>query len=124
MSETPQFDKSFLRNWTSHEYCYLSTVGRRTGKWHTIEIWFVVDEASIWLFTEPDGNTDWVRNLRREPRVKVRLGDMEVESLAEVVELSPDAPVRQAIAERYQHADDNLEGWAKTALVVRLTTNL
>lgn len=107
--------------WKSHLYCYLTTVGRVTGKPHTIEIWFVVHDGSAWLFTEPDGGTDWVRNLRREPRVKLRVGDNQCGARAEVVELSPDAPVRSDVADRYRSSDDGLHEWARGALVVRVT---
>ncbi|MFM8856225.1 MAG: nitroreductase family deazaflavin-dependent oxidoreductase [Actinomycetota bacterium] len=117
-------DRSFVSNWSSHQFCYLTTIGRRTGNPHTIEIWFVVEGGSIWLFTEPDGWADWVRNLRREPRVTLRLGEMEVEATAEVIEVGADASVRQAIAERYQGSDDNLDHWARGALAVRVTPNL
>lgn len=110
-----------LRDWVHHQYCYLTTSGRVTGRPHTIEIWFVVHEGSAWLFTEPDGATDWVRNLRVQPRVKLRVGDKESSARAEIFELSPDAPVRRAVAERYRSTDSGLDEWARGALVVRVT---
>ena len=110
-----------LHDWGHHQYCYLTTSGRVTGKPHTIEIWFVVHEGSAWLFTEPDGATDWVRNLRRQPRVTLRVGDQHCSARAEVVELSPDALVRRAVAERYRSTDSGLDEWARDALVVRVT---
>lgn len=114
-------DHSFFSNWIVHQYCYLTTVGRRTGNPHTIEIWFVVEGGSAWLFTDSDGGADWLHNLRQEPRVKLRLGEMEVEARAEVVEIGTDAPVRRAVADRYQGSDDHLDEWARGALVVRVT---
>lgn len=113
---SPLFD-----DWDRHQYCYLTTVGRVSGRAHTIEIWFVVDEGSAWLLTEPDGGTDWVKNLRREPRVRLRVADAEVEATAEVVDLAPDAPVRRTLADRYRHTDDDLDAWAAGALAVRVT---
>ena len=110
-----------LDGWERHEYCYLTTVGRVTGRPHTIEIWFVAHEGSAWLLTEPDGRTDWVRNLRREPRVRLRLGEVEADAAAVVVELPPDAAVRNALAARYRHTDAGLDAWAAGALAVRVT---
>lgn len=112
---------SIFRDWDSHQYCYLTTVGRATRKPHTIEIWFVEHQGSAWLFTEPDGSTDWVRNLRRQPQVTLRVGDKQCSARAEVVELSPEAPVRRAVAERYRSTDSGLDEWARDALVVRVT---
>lgn len=110
-----------LTGWEQHQYCYLTTVGRVSGRPHTIEIWFVVHEGSVWLLTEPDGGTDWVRNLRREPRVGLRLGAVESDARAEVVDVAPDAPVRGALAGRYAGQGDDLDAWAAGALAVRVT---
>lgn len=108
-------------DWESHQYCYLTTIGRVTGKPHTIEIWFVELEGSAWLLTEPDGATDWVRNLRRQPRVTLRVGDKECSARAHVVELPSDSSVRRAVFERYRSIDSELDEWASSALVVRVT---
>ena len=116
MTSVPVFD-----DWARHQYCYLTTVGRVTGRPHTIEIWYVVHDGSAWLFTEPDGGTDWVRNLRREPRVMLRVGPVEVVARASVVEVPEDANVRRAVADRYKSTDDGLDDWARGALVVCVT---
>jgi deazaflavin-dependent oxidoreductase (nitroreductase family) len=107
--------------WEQDPYCYLTTVGRVSGRPHTIEIWFVVEAGSAWLLTEPDGGTDWVRNLRREPQVRLRVGAVEVDALAAVVDLPAHADVRRALADRYRHTDDDLDAWAAGALAVRVT---
>jgi len=110
-----------LDDWEGHLYCYLTTVGRVTGRPHTIEIWFVAADGHLWLLTEPDGRADWVRNLQRQPQVTVKVGENTVPALAGVVDVPPDAPVRRALAVRYGHADDDLAAWAGAALVVRVT---
>jgi len=107
--------------WEQHPYCYLTTVGRVSGRPHTIEIWFVVEAGSAWLLTEPDGGTDWVRNLRRAPQVRLRVGAVEVDATATVVDLPAQAAVRRALAERYRSTDDDLDAWAAGALAVRVT---
>ena len=114
-------ERHTLENWQEHEYCYLTTVGRVTGKPHTIEIWFHCDESNVWLFTEPSGKADWVLNLRKQPSVKLRLGEREVDATAEVIALPQDAIERSKIAERYRKVEDGLEAWASSALVVRVT---
>ena len=115
---------SVFDDWHHHQYCYLTTVGRVSGQPHTIEIWFVVNDDCVWLFAESDGRTDWVRNLRREPKVTIRIGEMEVSANAEVVDVQPNAFVRQKLAERYRGNDDDLTEWASSALVVRVTPAL
>ena len=34
----------------AEQYCYLTTIGRRTGKAHTIEIWFAAVGDTIYLY--------------------------------------------------------------------------
>ena len=31
------------------DFCYLTTVGRRSGKRHTIEIWFARENGALYL---------------------------------------------------------------------------
>ena len=52
-------------------FCYLTTRGRRTGRPHTIEIWFVVIEASAYLMAGGRDRADWVRNLMADPAVSL-----------------------------------------------------
>lgn len=113
--------ESVFDDWQHHQYCYLATIGRVSGRQHTIEIWFVVKDGHAWLFTESDGRTDWVRNLQREPQVMLRVGEKSVKAHAEVVDVELDAVVRQQLAERYRSADEDLDEWVSSALVVRVT---
>src|SRR5258705_379928 len=83
--------------------------GRRTGKAHRIEIWFVVDDGSAWLLTERSPETDWVANLRADPEVTLEIGDdSRSAARAEVVEIDRGNRVRVALAERYAPGDREL----------------
>jgi|SRR6266850_2697559 len=53
----PEFDA--LRH---ENMLYLTTVGRKTGKPRTIEIWFVSYEERIYLLAEHGLKAQWVRN--------------------------------------------------------------
>ena len=52
---------------------YLTTVGRSTGLPREIEIWFVVWCGRLYLFAETREAAGWVRNIRRNPEVTVRI---------------------------------------------------
>ncbi len=54
-------------------FCYVTTTGRRSGKPHTIENWFAVEDESVYLLSGSGDHADWVRNLIAEPRVRLRL---------------------------------------------------
>jgi deazaflavin-dependent oxidoreductase (nitroreductase family) len=72
------------------DFCYLTTRGRVTGRPHEIEIWFALDGATLYLLAGAGDRSDWVRNLRADPTVTVRVGDTTYAATARVVE--PDAP--------------------------------
>src|SRR5258706_11262979 len=55
------------------ECCDVTTVGRRSGKAHEIEIWFGVIGDTMYLISGNGPNSDWYRNALAEPRVSVRL---------------------------------------------------
>jgi deazaflavin-dependent oxidoreductase (nitroreductase family) len=67
------------------ECCDLTTVGRRTGRAHVIEIWFGVVHGEICLISGNGPTADWFRNLLAEPRVEVRIDSVVVTGRARPV---------------------------------------
>jgi len=70
------------------DFCYLTTRGRVTGNRHEIEIWFALDTAqptTLFLMAGGGDGSDWVRNLRAEPAVTVRVGDTTYSARARVI---------------------------------------
>src|SRR5439155_25676863 len=49
-----------------HDFAYLTTFGRRTGKAHTVEIWFGLDDGRVYILSGGGDRADWVRNLRKD----------------------------------------------------------
>ena len=101
-------------------FCYLTTTGRRTGRPHTIEIWFAADGQTLYLMAGGREQTDWVRNLLADPAVDVRIGEVVHQGTARVPEGSDeDALARRLLLAKYQK-DDELESWGRTALPVAI----
>ncbi|HEX8581272.1 MAG TPA: nitroreductase family deazaflavin-dependent oxidoreductase [Acidimicrobiales bacterium] len=103
------------------EFCYLTTTGRVTGRQHTIEIWFAVVDGRAWLLSGGGDRADWVRNLRADPRVRLRVGDEEVAATATVVDGDDDdGRARRLLAAKYQGWAEGrpLSGWATSSLLV------
>ena len=67
------------------ECCHLTTVGRRTGRHHEIEIWFGAVDGELCLISGNGPNADWYRNLLAEPHVEVQIGDATVTGTARAV---------------------------------------
>jgi len=106
--------------------CYLTTTGRVTGKAHTIEIWFAVSGAKIYMLAGDRDRADWIRNLRRNPEVAVRLRERLYPGMAyEVTDPEEDALARRLLVDKY----DPIEGgglgeWGRTSLPVAIKLSL
>lgn len=104
------------------DYCYVTTTGRRTGSPHTIEIWFALHADTVYMLSGGGEASDWVKNIRVDPTIGLRLGDRDMICRARIVEEEKeDALARRLLMEKYapRYADD-LEEWGRTALPVAI----
>ena len=106
------------------DFAYLTTTGRRSGKDHTIEIWFSLHDGRIYILSGGGDRADWVKNLRKTPRVRLRIGTQEATATARVVRAGTkeDERARQLLDGKYQGWRDGkrLSGWARNALPVAI----
>jgi deazaflavin-dependent oxidoreductase (nitroreductase family) len=104
------------------DYCYLTTKGRRSGSPHTIEIWFALHGGVVYLLAGGGDASDWVKNVRSDPTVGLRLGDRDQICKGRLVDdPEEDALVRRLLLEKYRpRYSEDLEEWARTALVVAI----
>ena len=106
----------------SLDFCYLTTKGRRSGGPHTIEIWFALQGDTVYLLAGGGDGSDWVRNLRADPTVGLRLGDVDLICKGRVVDdPQEDALARRIVLEKYvPRSSDDLENWGRTAMPVAI----
>ena len=64
---------SWLTDYADDECCDVTTIGRRSGKPHEIEIWFGVIDDTMYLISGNGPAADWYRNALMNPQVSVRL---------------------------------------------------
>jgi deazaflavin-dependent oxidoreductase (nitroreductase family) len=104
----------------AEDYCYLTTTGRVSGKHREIEIWFGLDGTTLYMLSGGRDRSDWVRNLQREPGVRVRIGSSTFEGIARVVDdADEDARARRLLLEKYEpRYSGDLDRWGRTALPV------
>ena len=108
----------------NEDFAYLTTIGRRTGRAHTIEIWFGLHDRRVYVLSGGGDRADWVRNLRRTPRVRVRIGTRTATGTAHVVRrgTKEDQVARELLDGKYQgwREGTRLSTWARNALPVAI----
>ena len=77
---------------------YLTTVGRRTGLPREVEIWFVVWCERLYVFAETREAAGWVKNIRRNPNVTVRIGEWHSDASARVLDRHTDCKLWDQVA--------------------------
>lgn len=109
---------------TDESFAYLTTTGRVSGKPHTIEIWFALDGTTMYMLSGGGDRADWVKNIRRDPAVRVRVGSRTVGAKARIVRAgtSADAKARELLDGKYMGWRDGkrLSSWARGALPVAI----
>jgi deazaflavin-dependent oxidoreductase (nitroreductase family) len=111
-----------LSSLKGQDYCYLTTTGRVTERPHEIEIWFGVQNNTLYLLSG-DGRSDWVKNLIKNPSVTVRIAKHTFAGSARIVKDSQEEMVsRNMLADKYKErkADGSLSEWARTALAIAI----
>ena len=63
----------------------LTTTGRKSGKSHTKPIWFVYDQGRLYLQAGKGGKTDWYQNLKKNPRMTLKIGTVTLSGKAKFI---------------------------------------
>ena len=112
------------RDHAGEQFCYLTTTGRVTGRPHEIENWFAYPPnpgRTLYMMAGGRDRADWVRNLRADPRVGVRLGGESREGRARILDPGTDEDrlARRLLVEKYEPIEGgSLADWGRTSLPV------
>ncbi len=105
---------------TRGDFCYITTTGRVSGRPHTIEIWFGHTDGTLYILSGGGERSDWVKNGRRRPDVRVKIGRRTYDGVMRIVQdTSEGGLARRLLLEKYtpRYAGD-LTDWGKNALPV------
>lgn len=102
------------------DFCYLTTIGRRSGRPHTIEIWFAVSEHTLYLLSGGRDRADWVKNVLNQPEVQVKIRQYVCTGQARLVrDEQEDTLARKLVYNKYAPRDSNdLSDWSRSSLPV------
>ena len=63
----------------------LTTTGRKTGKPHTVEVWFAIADGLVYLSHEGE-RTDWMKNIAENGQVEAKIGALTFKGGAKITE--------------------------------------
>ena len=105
------------------DFAYLTTIGRKTGRPHRIEIWFALHEGRIYMLSGGGDRADWVKNIRKNGRVRVQVGSRTVEARARIARGgAEDQRARELLDRKYMtwKPGKKLSSWARGALPIAI----
>ena len=91
-------DCTSIQRFADNKVLYLTTIGWRTGLSRSIEIWFVIYRNRFYLFAETGEAAAWVKNVRRNPMVGVRIGEWQTGATARVLDRETDGEMWDRVA--------------------------
>jgi deazaflavin-dependent oxidoreductase (nitroreductase family) len=113
--------------WAAEPYCYLTTIGRTSGRPHEIEIWFAPVGDTIYLMNGSGegvtaGQADWVKNLQANPAAHLRIGDEAFEGVARALEFdsAEHERARDLLVAKYEPGSGDLSKWRATGFPVAI----
>jgi len=107
---------SWLTPHADEDCCDVTTIGRRSGKPHEIEIWFGVIDETMYLISGNGPSADWYRNALANPRVYVRLAGTTREGLArDVTDADERRSVGDLMGQKYPWEGDSSIGLTRQA---------
>jgi deazaflavin-dependent oxidoreductase (nitroreductase family) len=81
--------------------CRITTRGRKSGKPHTVTIWFIAEGTTLYLGTL-NARRDWVLNLGKNPDVTIDVEGLRVTGRATAItDPAAEAHVRELLAQKY-----------------------
>jgi deazaflavin-dependent oxidoreductase (nitroreductase family) len=92
-----------IQSVADQQVLHLTTIGRTTGLPREIEIWFVVSCERFYLFAETGEAAGWVKNIRRNPKVTVRITEWQIDATARVLDRQTDSKLWNQVAAIADH---------------------
>lgn len=60
----------------------LTVTGRKSGKPHTVKIWFAADREKVYVTSGRGLGAQWIKNLQKNPQVTLRIGTTTLKGTA------------------------------------------
>jgi len=105
------------------KYVYLTTRGHRTGKPHTVELWFAAVGDRVYLSHEGK-HTDWMRNILKDNRVEFRVRGLWFRGRAKIMRSGEEFEIgKWALYLKYygEASKDVIDDWFSESSVIEIS---
>jgi len=109
---------------SKEKFAHLTTVGRKTGRPHSVEVWFSIAGQKIFLSHEGD-YTDWMRNLAKNKRARIRIGRSSLEADAAILGEGESKELgKRSLYEKYYGPapKPTIDDWFELSTIVELSS--
>ena len=117
-----EVSSDIIEKMKKEKFAYLTTVGRKTGKPHSVELWFSTSEEKIFLSHE-GARTDWMRNIDKNGRVRIRIGRTNLEADATILDDGePKELGKKSLYEKYYGPAPKatIDDWFELSTIIEL----
>jgi len=79
MSNKPARDDALKARLSRSREIHVSVTGRKSGRTISIPIWFASDEDKLYLLPVQGSNTQWYKNVLKNPMIRIKAGGAAAE---------------------------------------------
>ncbi|HKW05385.1 MAG TPA: nitroreductase family deazaflavin-dependent oxidoreductase [Nitrososphaerales archaeon] len=104
------------------KFIHVTTIGRKTGRPHEVELWFAYSDSKVYLSHEGK-YTDWMMNLAKNHMVSAKIGSVKFNATAKILKQSQSRDAgAKALYEKYYHpaAKEVIDDWFSLSTLVEL----
>jgi deazaflavin-dependent oxidoreductase (nitroreductase family) len=116
-------DRRGLDSVRKQKLIHVTAKGRKTGKPHTVELWFAVADDLVYLSHEGE-STDWMKNIAADGRVSMEIGGLTFDGSAKITATgSSRERGKKALYEKYYGTakQEVIDDWFSLSQVVEVT---
>ena len=79
MSNKPTQNKALIARLSRSREIHISVIGRKSGRTISNPVWFVSDEDKLYLLPVKGSDTQWYKNVLKNPMIRIKAGGAEAE---------------------------------------------
>jgi hypothetical protein len=95
----PSSKDSLIKSLSRYRQIEISVIGRKSGRTISIPVWFLLEGETLYLLPVQGSDTQWYKNVLRNPQLRIQARDAGAEFRATSV---TDAKVVKSIVEQFR----------------------